>query len=84
MTYMNHLSTNLKKLRTHHGLSQEQAAEALGIKRSRYSGWEGNMSEPNIDMLLALSKLYRMSLDRIIKADLASLTKEDITKLMKP
>jgi DNA-binding XRE family transcriptional regulator len=50
---MNHLSANLKKMRMHHGMTQAEAAERLGVQRSRYSGWENGMSEPNLDMLLA-------------------------------
>lgn len=84
MTTMNNLRSNLARLRKYYQLTQIQAAEALGVMRSRYNGWEGGQAEPNITMLLALSKLYRMSIDRMIKADLAPLTNDDITKLLKP
>ena len=84
MTTMNYLSTNLQKLRKHHGLSQEQAAEKLGIKRPRYSGWEGRMSEPSIDMLLSCCALYRIGVGTMLTKDLSPLTKEDINRLLKP
>jgi transcriptional regulator with XRE-family HTH domain len=81
---MNHLSTNLKKMRMHHGMTQAEAAERLGVQRSRYSGWENGMSEPNLDMLLACCTLVKMSVGIMLTKDLAPLTKEDINRLLKP
>lgn len=78
---MNYLSINLQKLRKHHGMTQAEAAERLGVKRSRHSGWENGMSEPCIDMLLAACTLMKMSM---LTKDLAPLTNDDITKLLKP
>lgn len=80
---MNHLSTNLKKMRMHHGMTQAEAAERLGVQRSRYSGWENGMSEPCLDMLLAASTLMKMSVGIMLTKDLAQLTKEDINRLLK-
>ena len=81
---MNNLRSNLARLRKYHKLTQVEAAQALGVIRSRYNGWEGGQAEPNIAMLLALSKVYRMSIDRMVTADLAPLTDGDITKLLRP
>ena len=81
---MNHLSTNLKKMRMHHGMTQAEAAERLGVLRSRYSGWEVGTSEPNLDMLLACCTLVKMSVGTMLTKDLAPLTKDDINKLLKP
>lgn len=81
---MNHLSTNLKKMRMHHGMTQAEAAERLGVQRSRYSGWENGMSEPNLDMLLASCTMMKMSVNTMLTKDLAPLTKEDINRLLKP
>ena len=81
---MNYLSINLQKLRKHHGMTQAEAAERLGVKRSRYSGWENGMSEPCLDMLLAACTLMKMGVGTMLTKDLAPLTKEDITKLVKP
>lgn len=81
---MNHLSTNLKKMRMHHGMTQAEAAERLGVQRSRYSGWENGMSEPNLDMLLASCTLMKMSVGTMLTKDLSPLTKEDINRLLKP
>ena len=81
---MNHLSTNLQRLRKYHRLTQAEAAYWLSITRTRYSGWEQGESEPSIDMLLALSKLYRISVDRLLTADLAPMLTEDVFKLLRP
>jgi transcriptional regulator with XRE-family HTH domain len=81
---MNYLSKNLKKMRMHHGMTQEEAAKRLGVQRSRYSGWEGGMSEPCLDMLLAACAVMKMSVGTMLTKDLAPLTKEDINRLVKP
>jgi transcriptional regulator with XRE-family HTH domain len=71
-------------MRMHHGMTQAEAAERLGVQRSRYSGWENGMSEPNLDMLLACCTLVKMSVGIMLTKDLAPLTKEDINRLLKP
>lgn len=81
---MNHFSTNLKRLRDHHGISQELAARRLDIKRSRYSGWESGACEPGIDMLLACCAMYRIGVGTMLTKDLSPLGKDDINKLVKP
>lgn len=81
---MNYLSTNLKRLRDHHGISQELAARRLDIKRSRYSGWESGACEPGIDMLVAVCAMYRVGIATMLTKDLTPLTKEDINRLLKP
>ena len=81
---MNHLSTNLKRMRTHQGITQAEAARRLGVPRSSYSSWESGAVEPSIDMMLACCTMYRMGVSIMLTKDLAPLTKEDINKLVKP
>ena len=81
---MNHLSTNLKRMRTHQGITQAEAARRLGVPRSSYSSWESGAVEPSIDMMLACCTMYRMGVSIMLTKDLAPLTKDDINKLVKP
>jgi len=44
------------------GMSQENLAESLGISRQAISKWEADACVPEIDKLIALSKLYSVSI----------------------
>lgn len=54
------------KLRKEEGLTQQQVADYLKIDRSNYSKYELGKLELSIPMLIALSKLYRVSTDYIL------------------
>lgn len=60
------LGEKLAALRKQRGLSQMDAAEALGVSRQAVSRWEVGASSPGTDNLLALSKLYGVSLDTLV------------------
>ena len=60
------LGEKLAALRKQRGLSQMDAAEALGVSRQAVSRWEVGASAPGMDNLLALSKLYGVSLDTLV------------------
>lgn len=49
-------------------------AETLGMKRPTLSGYENEVAMPNIPALIQFSKYYNMSVDTLIKVDLAALT----------
>lgn len=58
----------LLKLRTEKGLTQIQAAEILGVSNKAISKWECGEALPSVEMLVALSKLYEVSVDEILLA----------------
>ena len=72
------LGEKLYELRKKHGLSQEQLAEALNVSRQSISKWEGNVTYPESDKLIALSDYFGVSLDYLMKADWKSETTGDI------
>ena len=63
------LGEKLYDLRKKQGLSQEQLAEALNVSRQSISTWEGNVTYPESDKLIALSDYFGVSLDYLMKAD---------------
>ncbi len=60
------VANRLAELRKKSGLSQEQLAEQLGISRQAISKWERAESSPDTDNLIALARLYGVSLDALV------------------
>lgn len=63
------LEEKLQILRKKNGYSQEQLADKLGIARQTISKWENGQAIPELNGLIALSKLYGIAIDRIVKDD---------------
>lgn len=60
-------SKNLKRLRMAKNMTQEQAAEALGVSTQTVSRWECNTTLPDVTMLPAISRLYCVTIDDLYK-----------------
>jgi len=56
----------LIELRKNNGYSQEELAEQLNISRQAISKWERAESLPDTENLIALSRLYGVTLDELI------------------
>ena len=50
-------------------MTQEQAAQRLQVSRQTVSNWENDRSYPDIAGVLALAKLYGLSLDELLRED---------------
>ena len=50
-------------------LSQEQAAESLGVSRQTVSNWETGKTYPDIISVIRMSELYSVSLDHLLKEE---------------
>ena len=59
----------IKKSRTDAKITQEQAAQALGISRQTISNWENERSYPDIVSVFKMSDLYSVSLDYLLKGE---------------
>lgn len=57
------IADRLLRLRKAHGFSQEELAEKIGISRQSVSKWERAEASPDTDNLIALARLYSVSLD---------------------
>lgn len=75
------LGENLKVLRKLRGYSQEDMSLKLGIPRSSYSGYENEVAEPSVDMLLRIADCFGLSVDDLIRNDLSVLTEEKLKEL---
>ena len=73
------IGSQIKKLRNAQGLSQEELAEKIYVTRQTISNWENEKSYPDIHSLLALSSIFEISLDQLIKGDI-EIMKQEISK----
>ena len=55
--------------RREHGYSQEELAARLGVSRQAVSKWERAESSPDTDNLIALARLYGISLDAMLLSE---------------
>ncbi len=55
----------LRDLRTSSNLSQEQLALQLNVSRQAVAKWESGRALPDLDRAIALSRLYRVTLDSL-------------------
>lgn len=60
-------SEKLTALRRKQGWSQEQLADALGVTRQSVSKWEGGAAMPELPKLIALSELFHVTVDYLVK-----------------
>ena len=63
------IGKKLKNARIEAGLTQEKAAEKIDVSRQTISNWEQEKSYPDIISVIALSDLYSVSLDELLKGD---------------
>lgn len=47
-------------------LSQKEAAEQIGVKSYQLANYETNRSEPSLDVLIKMSKVYHTSIDHML------------------
>lgn len=60
------LGEKLKSLRKKENLSQEELAEKLNVTRQSISLWENNQSSPSIDNIIAISRIFSISIDELV------------------
>lgn len=66
------LGEKIYKLRTERGLSQEALGEKLGVSRQSVSKWETDQSVPELDKIVAVSEIFGVSTDYLLKETEAS------------
>ena len=61
------LSEKIITLRNQHHMSQGDLAERLNVSRQSVSKWETGASVPDLDKLIAMSELFQVSMDELVK-----------------
>ena len=64
-----YIGVKIKNARIKANLTQEQAAEAIGVSRQTISNWENEKTYPDIVSVVKMSDLYDISLDRLLKEE---------------
>ncbi len=64
---MTQFSQNLKRFRMTKNMTQEQAAEALGVSTQTVSRWECNTTLPDVTILPKIAALYCVTIDDLYK-----------------
>ena len=60
------IGTNIKRLRTERGVTQEQLAEAMNVTCAAVSKWERGDTYPDITLLQPLAFYFGVSLDALM------------------
>ena len=86
---MTKIGAFLQLLRKEKGLTQEQLGEKLHISSKTISRWETGAYMPPVEMLLAMSELYRVSInelvcgERLTPEELPEKAEENLAAVMK-
>lgn len=64
---MNVFCDNLKRFRVARNMTQEQAAEALGVSAQTVSRWECNVTLPDVTILPKIAELYCVTVDDLYR-----------------
>lgn len=75
------ISKHLQLLRKKHGYTQDDLAKKLKVSRQAVSKWETGTTIPDIEALLALSKLYGLTINEIIEPNIQSQKITDFEQL---
>lgn len=76
-----YFASNIKFLRKRKGRTQDDVAAALDLKRSTLSGYENGVAQPGIDILVSFSGYFNMSIDTLLKIDIAKLSDSQLGEL---
>lgn len=57
---------NIRNLRKRNHMSQDELAEKLGVSRQSVSLWENGQTQPTIENIIALAKVFNVSSDEIL------------------
>ena len=79
------LGKQIKMYRLENKLSQEELADRIYVSRQTISNWENDKSYPDINSLVLLSEVFKVSLDKLIKGDVDFMKdviqKEEVDKM---
>ena len=56
-----------QNIRKEKGLSQESIAEKIGVSRQAVAKWETGQSYPDVENLILISDMFKISIDKLVK-----------------
>lgn len=68
----------LQNIRKEKGLSQESIAEKIGVSRQAVAKWETGQSYPDVENLILISDMFKVSIDKLVKEDFDECEYNDI------
>ena len=75
------IGDNLRLLRQEKGMTQNQAAEELGVTRQAISSYESERTRPDIDTLMRLAEIYGVSFEDVIYGSSRTLKRRRSVKI---
>lgn len=79
------LGKQIRMYRLENKLSQEELADRIYVSRQTISNWENDKNYPDINSLVLLSEVFKVSLDKLIKGDIDVMKdvikKEEVDKM---
>jgi transcriptional regulator with XRE-family HTH domain len=76
-----YFTSNIKILRKRKGRTQDEVAFTLKLKRSTLSGYENGVAKPGIEVLIAFSGYFNISIDTLLKVDMSKLSESQLGEL---
>ncbi|MXQ49638.1 helix-turn-helix domain-containing protein [Streptococcus pneumoniae] len=63
---MSKFASRLKELRKKHGLTQQELADKVGTNRVNITKWETGRTEPSLENVVRLAKLFGVTTDYLL------------------
>jgi transcriptional regulator with XRE-family HTH domain len=60
------LGNNIKSFRVGMHITQDELAEKIGVSRSSIANWETDRTEPGVDEIKRLTRLFEIGMDRLV------------------
>ena len=70
------IAEKIKKLRKDNNMTQEDLAEKLNVSRQTISKWETNITIPDADNIVAISKLFNITTDELLNYKVEAVQKK--------
>ena len=75
------IGSKIQEQRQRIGLTQESLAEKLGVSRQSVSKWELGQALPEVDKIVAMSRLFAVTTDELLYASAAMPKRNDLLRL---
>ena len=77
------IANRIQYLRKQKGFSQEELADKVGVSRQAVSKWESEQSTPDLEKIIAMSELFEVTTDYILKGvEPASITNRKTIEIL--